>query len=86
MAKRKKRSPASGKSALKKKKSIKKERGGQKDICVVLAGEAGQGIQSIETILVNVLKKDGYNVFATKEYMSRIRGGVNSTEIRISDK
>jgi len=51
---------------------------------LVLGGEAGQGIQFIETVLVNVVKENGYNVFATKEYMSRIRGGVNTTEIRIS--
>jgi 2-oxoglutarate ferredoxin oxidoreductase subunit alpha len=56
------------------------------DISIVLAGEAGQGIQSIETILVNVMKRAGYRVFATKEYMSRVRGGVNSTQIRISTK
>lgn len=55
-------------------------------LTIVLAGEAGHGIQSIETILVSVLKKDGFNVFATKEYMSRVRGGVNSTEIRIAEK
>jgi 2-oxoglutarate ferredoxin oxidoreductase subunit alpha len=55
-------------------------------LTIVLAGEAGQGVQSIETILVSVLKKDGFNVFATKEYMSRVRGGVNSTEIRVSEK
>ncbi|KMQ52721.1 2-oxoglutarate oxidoreductase, alpha subunit [Chitinispirillum alkaliphilum] len=55
-------------------------------ISIVLAGGAGHGIQSIEAILVNVLKKDGYHVFATKEYMSRIRGGVNSTQIRVSEK
>ncbi len=51
-------------------------------VSIVLAGEAGQGIQSIETLLVNVLRKDGFHVFATKEYMSRVRGGVNSTQIR----
>jgi 2-oxoglutarate/2-oxoacid ferredoxin oxidoreductase subunit alpha len=56
------------------------------DISIVLAGEAGQGIQSIESILTKVLKKDGYYLFSTKEYMSRIRGGVNTTEIRISSK
>jgi 2-oxoglutarate ferredoxin oxidoreductase subunit alpha len=56
------------------------------EISVVLAGEAGQGIQSIESVLVNVMKKSGYNVFATKEYMSRVRGGINSTQIRISEK
>jgi 2-oxoglutarate ferredoxin oxidoreductase subunit alpha len=55
-----------------------------RELIIVLAGEAGQGIQSIESILVEVIKNGGFNVFATKEYMSRVRGGVNSTEIRIS--
>lgn len=54
------------------------------DITVMLAGEAGSGVQSIETTLVNIFKSEGYHVFATKEYMSRVRGGVNSTTIRIS--
>jgi 2-oxoglutarate ferredoxin oxidoreductase subunit alpha len=56
----------------------------QGDLSVVLAGEAGQGIQSIETMLTAFAKKASYHVFATKEYMSRVRGGCNSTEIRIS--
>jgi len=56
------------------------------DISIVLCGEAGQGIQTVENILTRVLKLSGYNVFATKEYMSRIRGGANSTEIRVSSK
>jgi 2-oxoglutarate ferredoxin oxidoreductase subunit alpha len=56
------------------------------DISIVLAGEAGQGVKSIEAVLVKVLKKAGYNVFATKEYMSRVRGGINSTQIRVSSK
>jgi 2-oxoglutarate ferredoxin oxidoreductase subunit alpha len=54
------------------------------EISVVLGGAAGQGIQTIETLLMGVLKHQGYRVFATKEYMSRIRGGSNSTEIRIT--
>ena len=54
------------------------------DISIVLAGEAGQGIQSIETILVTLARAKGYHVYATKEYMSRVRGGINSTSIRIS--
>jgi len=54
------------------------------DISIVIAGEAGQGIQSIESLLTVLAKKAFYNVFATKEYMSRVRGGCNSTEIRIS--
>ncbi|NIM89659.1 MAG: 2-oxoacid:acceptor oxidoreductase subunit alpha [Candidatus Aminicenantes bacterium] len=56
------------------------------DISIVLCGEAGQGIQTVERILTHVLKLSGFNVFATKEYMSRIRGGSNSTEIRVSSK
>ena len=54
------------------------------DVSIVIAGEAGQGIQSIESLLTALAKKASYNVFATKEYMSRVRGGCNSTEIRIS--
>lgn len=56
----------------------------QNELTIVLSGEAGQGIQTIEIILTKLLKQVGYNVFATKEYMSRVRGGTNSTEIRIS--
>jgi 2-oxoglutarate/2-oxoacid ferredoxin oxidoreductase subunit alpha len=56
------------------------------DISLVLGGSAGQGIQTVEALLVAVLKREGYHVFACKEYMSRIRGGSNSTEIRITSK
>ena len=54
-----------------------------RDASIVLAGQAGQGIETIESVLTRVLLASGYNVFATKEYMSRVRGGQNSTEIRI---
>ncbi|MHC4432617.1 MAG: 2-oxoacid:acceptor oxidoreductase subunit alpha, partial [Planctomycetota bacterium] len=56
------------------------------DISVVLCGRAGQGIQSVEYLLTRVFKLAGYNVFATKEYMSRVRGGMNSTQIRVGSK
>jgi 2-oxoglutarate ferredoxin oxidoreductase subunit alpha len=59
----------------------------QKDsIAIVLCGEAGQGIQTIEAFLTRLFKTAGYQIFATKEYMSRIRGGSNSTEIRVSSR
>ena len=54
------------------------------DLSIVLCGQAGQGIQTVEHLLTRIFKLAGYNVFATKEYMSRIRGGTNSTEVRIS--
>lgn len=56
------------------------------DVSIVLCGEAGQGIQTVETILVQAVKLGGYNVFSSKEYMSRVRGGENSTQIRVSSK
>lgn len=56
------------------------------DISIVLCGEAGQGIQTVEQLLTRTLKFAGYNVFSTKEFMSRIRGGSNSTSIRVSSK
>ncbi len=56
------------------------------DVSIVLCGQAGQGIQTVEKILVHNLKLSGFHVFATKEYMSRVRGGMNSTEIRVSSQ
>lgn len=57
-----------------------------KDVSIVLCGEAGQGIQTVEHVLSRVLKRSGYHVFSTREFMSRIRGGSNSTQIRVSSK
>jgi len=54
------------------------------DVSIVLCGQAGQGIQTVEHLLTRIFKLAGYNVFATKEYMSRVRGGMNSTGIRVS--
>lgn len=56
------------------------------DISVVLCGQAGQGVQTVEFLLTRLLKLAGYHVFATKEYMSRVRGGMNSTTIRVSSR
>ena len=57
---------------------------GNSDLSLVLCGAAGQGVQTLEEILVDSFRKAGYHVFASREYMSRVRGGSNSTEIRIS--
>jgi len=55
-------------------------------ISLVICGEAGHGIQTVEGLLTQIFKLGGLNVFATKEYMSRVRGGSNSTQIRVSSK
>jgi 2-oxoglutarate ferredoxin oxidoreductase subunit alpha len=51
---------------------------------VVLSGEAGQGLKTIETLFMKLLRQSGYYAFMTKELMSRVRGGNNTTELRIS--
>lgn len=56
----------------------------KEDVSIVLCGEAGQGIQTVESILIQTVKLGGYNVCSSKEYMSRVRGGENSTQIRVS--
>jgi 2-oxoglutarate ferredoxin oxidoreductase subunit alpha len=56
------------------------------EISIVLCGEAGQGVQTVEHLLTNLAKLSGYHVFSGQEYMSRIRGGTNSTLLRISSK
>lgn len=36
------------------------------DVSIVLCGEAGQGIQTVEHILTRTLKLSGYHVFSTQ--------------------
>ncbi|MHA1976823.1 MAG: 2-oxoacid:acceptor oxidoreductase subunit alpha [Candidatus Hodarchaeales archaeon] len=56
------------------------------EVSIVLCGEAGQGIATVEQLVTGMLKLSGYHVYSTSEFMSRIRGGTNSTLIRISDE
>lgn len=52
---------------------------------MVIAGSAGEGIQTIGDILADTLSSQGYAVFTWQEYESRIRGGQNSYTIRVSE-
>lgn len=51
---------------------------------VVLSGEAGQGLKTIESLFMSMLRESGYYGFLSTEVMSRVRGGNNTTQIRIS--
>jgi 2-oxoglutarate/2-oxoacid ferredoxin oxidoreductase subunit alpha len=55
------------------------------DLNVIIAGAAGQGVETIGDILTQTAADQGYAVFSWKEYESRIRGGQNSYSIRISE-
>jgi 2-oxoglutarate/2-oxoacid ferredoxin oxidoreductase subunit alpha len=56
------------------------------DMNVVIAGAAGEGVQTVGDILAHTISAQGYAVFAWQEYESRIRGGQNSYSIRISEQ
>ncbi len=56
------------------------------DLTFTIAGQAGQGIQSISSTLTRMFARTGYHVFASQDVMSRIRGGHNFSAIRVSDQ
>jgi 2-oxoglutarate ferredoxin oxidoreductase subunit alpha len=55
------------------------------DLTIKIAGAAGQGMQTISTILARSLTRQGYRIYCYQDLMSRIRGGHNFSTIRISD-
>ncbi|PLX95820.1 MAG: 2-oxoacid:acceptor oxidoreductase subunit alpha [Desulfuromonas sp.] len=50
---------------------------------IVLGGQAGQGVNTVENIIIRMFKLSGYHIYATKEYMSRVRGGLNTITISV---
>jgi len=56
------------------------------EISIRITGEAGQGTQTIGDALSRIFKSAGYHLFAYQDFMSRIRGGNNFSEIRVSTK
>lgn len=55
-------------------------------VTITFCAAAGLGLQTAEDLARQMLSKAGYYVFSTREYMSRVRGGNNSTQIRVSVK
>ncbi len=53
---------------------------------MVIAGAAGEGVQTVGDILAHTISAQGYAAFTWQEYESRIRGGQNSYSIRIGEK
>jgi 2-oxoglutarate/2-oxoacid ferredoxin oxidoreductase subunit alpha len=52
------------------------------DLSIFIVGSAGEGIQTVGDVVARTLLRSGINVFTTKEYESRIRGGNSSYRIR----
>jgi 2-oxoglutarate ferredoxin oxidoreductase subunit alpha len=54
------------------------------DFNLKIGGQAGQGMQTIGYILSKIFSRGGYYIFAHQDYQSRVRGGHNFFQIRIS--
>lgn len=53
---------------------------------ILIGGAAGDGIETLSALLEKTLKKTGCHFFAIRDFMSRIRGGHNFVQIRVSDR
>jgi len=56
------------------------------DTSVMIAGAAGQGVEWATKTLGRVLLRNGFNVYATNDHQSRIRGGHNFNRVRFGDR
>jgi 2-oxoglutarate ferredoxin oxidoreductase subunit alpha len=56
------------------------------DVSIRIAGQAGQGIQSLSAIMGKIFTRHGYYVFINQDAESRIRGGHNFDQVRIKDE
>jgi 2-oxoglutarate/2-oxoacid ferredoxin oxidoreductase subunit alpha len=54
------------------------------ELSICIAGEAGQGTQTIGKCMCRIFKRAGLQLFAIQDYMSRVRGGNNFYQIRVS--
>jgi len=54
------------------------------ELNIRITGEAGQGMNTIGVVISKTFKEAGYHIFSHQDYMSRIRGGNNFYQIRVS--
>lgn len=52
---------------------------------ILIGGAAGQGMDTLASLLEKILKRNGFYTFTVKDYMSRIRGGHNFIQLRFGD-
>ena len=55
------------------------------DLSIRIGGEAGQGIQSISSIIAKTFVRHDFYAFINQDFASRIRGGHNFDQVRISN-
>jgi 2-oxoglutarate ferredoxin oxidoreductase subunit alpha len=53
---------------------------------ILIGGSAGQGVETVSAVLERILKRQGFEIFTTRDYMSRVRGGHNFIQIRFGNE
>lgn len=53
---------------------------------ILIGGAAGQGMETLASILEKTLKEKGFETFSIQDYMSRVRGGHNFFQIRFGNE
>lgn len=53
---------------------------------ILIGGAAGQGIDTTVAMLEKLLKRSGYYIYTTRDFMSRVRGGHNFSLLRFGTK
>jgi 2-oxoglutarate ferredoxin oxidoreductase subunit alpha len=56
------------------------------EINLRIAGEAGQGLKTMGTSIAGLFRAAGHYVYSNQDYMSRIRGGNNYYQLRVSSR
>ena len=56
------------------------------NMTIKIGGEAGQGMDTSGAGFARALVRAGLHIFANSDFMSRIRGGYNFYQLRVSDK
>jgi 2-oxoglutarate ferredoxin oxidoreductase subunit alpha len=56
----------------------------EKELNILVGGEAGQGLATVGPLLAKSLVRAGYRIVVTQSYQSRIRGGHNTFAVRAS--
>lgn len=53
---------------------------------ILIGGAAGQGMETLASMLEKLLKRKGFKIFTLQDYMSRVRGGHNFFQIRFGNE
>ncbi len=53
---------------------------------ILIGGAAGQGIDTVSAVFERIIKRQGFEVFTIRDYMSRVRGGHNFIQVKFGNQ